>query len=198
MFADSLATRSVYEGGLATGLGKNDGSIHNGTDAAGLTNSKTCLPDSLSTERPVRTPKSPKDSLEDILTSPKLRKSMISPLILDIDQAHSIADFNTTTTTTTAIERNSTLELDMCIDKPLVTVQEVSKERVDSVITGKYETTTSHAELKQNSPIGIKRAASNSFTAQRGSQSKDVLMSELKAMKIVSCVCIVTADATFD
>lgn len=194
---DSSAACSTSEGGLVTCLRYNDGITQNGMDAAVVLNSKTSLPTSPNTKLSGRTPKPPRNPHGRVLTSPKLRKSTVSPLISDSDQSNSVSVDNTHITTT-IIEEKTTIGFSKEIEEPSVTVQNASQKSVDTVMAGTDDASAVQAKHEQKIMVGSQRVASNSFSAPEGSQSKDFLMAELKAMKIVSYTCAITTDVVSD
>lgn len=196
---NSSTIELVSDNDLVSGGNFTTDVAQHGVNVAGMSEISPKTPSKTIKEEKVSgmTSKTPKIPKGEVLASPKLRNSKISPLVLGVDLANRVSQDNTTITTE-FVEGNTTIGSDVNTGEATVTTREISLQSMDSVMAGTEISPKALGKPKQSATVGTKRAASNSFSAPEGSQSKDVLMAELKAMKIVSCACVLKNDFVSD
>ena len=190
---DSSTTQSVSPNELISRQNFDASSTQNEIDAARVSKSTILSPLLSSTikeePRSGRISKLQSISKGETLTNPKLRNSTISPLVYGIDQTNDDNPHDVPAVIKAILEGNTIIGFQAKFEEASETIGETSQDSVDTVMTGTENAHMIHANPEQNEQLAAKRAARNSFNAPEGSKSKDVLMAELKAMKIVSCAC---------
>lgn len=172
--------------GSTSGANVNSDTTQESTDIAGTSNTETPIL-VLSSHMP--SVKRPLDSLEASRnpnankSSQKARKTKVPCLELEVDHVSG----HTINGDIAVLYNHAASGTQAGVEELPVTIRTISQRSVDTVMAGTKEESTIQASREQMVSVGPKRAANNSFNAPEGSQSKDVLMAELKTMKIVGC-----------